>query len=115
MTRLLAALAFVALAAAPVASADPEILVPGCDEGAVAQAGECAPAAVDIADAPSSVLSAFPGGLIPGAFPGANPGLPPGPTPRNFPVVLGLGVTPFDVPSNLPLGPTPPSGFPFPG
>ena len=27
-------------------------------------------------------------------------------------VVLPLGLTPFDVPINLPLGPTPPAGFP---
>lgn len=106
MMRWLAALAFVSFAAAPTAAADPNDLVPAC-EGQVAAPGECTP----------DPVANIPGGFdfIPGAFPGANPNLPPGPTPRNFPVVLGLGVTPFNVPSNLPLGPTPPSGFPFPG
>lgn len=104
MLRLLVALVFVWLAAAPAAAADPQILVPGCGEGA-AQPGECTPEPVD-----TSGAGHF---LTPGAFPGANPNLPLGPTPRNFPVVIGLGVTPFNVPSNLPLGPTPP-GSPFP-
>ena len=111
MMRSLAALVVVSFIAAPTAAADPADLVPGCSEGQVAAPGACAPVVEDtITGGP---LGAFPG--IPGAFPGANPNLPPGPTPRNFPVVLGLGVTPFNVPSNLPLGPTPPSGFPFPG
>ena len=107
MMRLIAALGVVSLTAAPVAAADPADLVPGCSEGQVAAPGACAPEPEDTL--PAEPLDAA--AAIPGAFPGANPNLPPGPTPRNFPVVIGLGVTPFNVPSNLPLGPTPPSGF----
>ncbi len=112
-TAIAAPLAFIALICAPAAHADPQILVPGCGEGE-AQTGECAPESLDTEGANASKGGLFPGGLIPGAFPGANPGLPPGPMPRNFPVVIALGLTPFDVPINLPLGPTPPVGFPLP-
>lgn len=110
MTRLLlAAMVFASLAAAPVAAADPNDLVPGC-EGQVAAPGECTPQPEEAAVAAG--LDALPG--IPGAFPGANPNIPPLVLPKNFPVVIGLGVTPFNIPSNLPLGPTPPAGL-FPG
>ena len=113
MTRLLlAAMVFASLAAAPVAAADPNDLVPGC-EGQVAAPGECTPPPEEAAEsAVAGGLDALPG--IPGAFPGANPNIPPLVLPKNFPVVIGLGVTPFNIPSNLPLGPTPPSAL-FPG
>ncbi|MBU3751244.1 MAG: hypothetical protein FGM52_12500 [Mycobacterium sp.] len=105
MIRLAApVLVFVSFTVAPVAAADPEILVPDCG-GQVAVPGECAPAPEESA---AELLL-----LTPGAFPGANPNVPPGPTPLNFPVVLPLGVTPFNIPPNLPLGPTPPTRFPF--
>lgn len=111
MIRLFAgALVLASLAAAPAATADPEILVPGCGSGQVAEPGACTPEpAEELADE----LAVGPLGGTPGAFPGANPNIPPGPLPLDFPVVLPLGVTPFQVPPNLPLGPTPPRGFPF--
>ena len=109
MMRLLAALVVVSFVAAPAAAADPNDLVPSC-EGQVAAPGECAPEPEETAG--GVALDALPG--IPGAFPGANPNIPPVVLPKNFPVVIGLGVTPFNIPSNLPLGPTPPSSL-FPG
>jgi len=98
-------LSAVSFAAAPAATADPEILVPGCTGGQVPEAGECtAQPEVISPEGPQPVL---------GFFPGANPNIPLGPTPFDFPVVLPLGVTPFNVPVNLPLGPTPPGRLPF--
>jgi hypothetical protein len=109
MIRWMAVLVVVAFTAAPTAAADPNDLVPGC-EGQVAAPGECTPEPEEAAG--GGGLDALPG--IPGAFPGANPNIPPVVLPKNFPVVIGLGVTPFNIPSNLPLGPTPPSSL-FPG
>ena len=107
MIRLLpAALVGASLVTAPVALADPNDLVPGC-EGQVAAPGECTPQPEEAAGAGG--LDALPG--IPGAFPGANPNIPPVVLPKNFPGVIGLGVTPFNIPSNLPLGPTPPAAL----
>ena len=100
------ALVLVSFTAAPAAAADPENLVPGCGSGQVAQPGACTPE-------PEEGLTVGPLGGTPGAFPGANPNIPPGPLPLDFPVVLPLGVTPFQVPPNLPPGPTPPTRFPF--
>lgn len=101
----LAVLSAASLACAPVAAADPQILVPGCSSGQVAQAGECVPEPSTVAG--DSALPMF------GMFPGANPNVPTVITPGNFPVVFPLGVTPRDVPTVLPLGLTPPAPPPL--
>lgn len=106
MIRIVTALLVLAFAAAQPAGADPSNLVPGCTGGQVAAPGACTSEPGDAAG-----LEAL--GGIPGAFPGANPNIPPAVLPFNFPVVVPLGVTPFQQPSNLPFGPTPPTALPF--
>ena len=94
MIRFVAAgLAAAAVAGAPAAAADPEILVPGCS-GQMAQPGECVANPLE--------------GLF-GDAQGANPNIPLGLTPANQPVVAPLGLTPQNLPANLPLGQTPPN------
>ena len=84
---------------APRAVADPEILVPECTGGQVAQTGECTA---------QPIVGRSGGRSIPlGNFPGANPNIPPGLTPTNLPVLLPLGLTPRNLPTVLPLGLTP--------
>lgn len=95
MIRFVAAALLAAIISAPSAAADPEILVPACSGGQIAQAGECV--AVNLFD-----------GLF-GDAPGANPGFPAGLTPQNQPVLAPLGVTPQDFPVVFPLGITPPN------
>lgn len=89
-TTLMAA----AFTATPTAGADPQILVPECSSGQVAQAGECAA---------NPLEGSF------GDAPGANPNIPVGLTPQSQPVVSPLGLLPANLPGNLPLGPTPPN------
>jgi hypothetical protein len=83
-----------ALVSAPVAAADPEILVPGCTGGQNPQAGECNPNPLE--------------GLFGDAV-GASPNIPVGLTPQNQPVLVPLGVLPANLPVTMPLGVTPPN------
>lgn len=95
MIRFVAAgLLLAGVAGMPTAVADPQILVPGCTSGQVAEAGECAP----------NPLEGFFGDAV-----GANPNIPLGLTPLLQPVVVPLGPVPQNLPGNLPLGPTPPN------
>jgi hypothetical protein len=94
MIRFLGAgLSAAALLTAPVAAADPQILVPQCS-GQVAESGECTP----------NPLEGFFGDAL-----GANPNIPLGLMPLDQPVVAPLGPVPQNLPGNLPLGPTPPN------
>lgn len=95
MIRLLAvALLAAAVAAAPAAAADPQILVPDCTGGQVAQAGECN----------ASPMEGWFGDAA-----GANPNVPLGLTPDHLAVVAPLGLTPQNLPVTMPLGVTPPN------
>ena len=111
MIRLAAGLSAVALLSAPPATADPQDLLPACSGGQVPQAGECVVGPVEglSPDAagvnPDNPLEGFFGDAV-----GANPNTPTiGLTPFNQPVILPLGPVPQNLPGNLPLGPTPPN------
>jgi hypothetical protein len=95
MIRLLAGgFTAAALLAAPVAGADPEILLPGCSSGQNPEAGACA----------ANPLEGFFGDAA-----GASPNVPLGLTPQLPPMVAPLGLTPGNLPATLGLGVTPPN------